>query len=270
MNHIADNQDALLDYLYEEGDPAERLAIAKHLQECAPCSVAVLEFQSVRGMLSDWTPPDAQLGFRVVQDPSLSAPVNHGARSGWWRGWGPATHQEKWGPATTNKSWRPALQAAAAVLIFAAGMAVSQLDVDYQDGALTVRTQSAAPAMPVANMRNASIVLPAERVPLNAQAGTAAPVDLDQIERELRDRLELRDPSPTDTERLLQRVRAMIDQSEQRQEARTRQELALRLSQIVREVDTQHQADMLRVQQEFGQQQEATMEYLVRTSGGTK
>jgi hypothetical protein len=260
MNHIADNQDALLDYLYEEGDPAERLAIAKHLQECAPCSVAVLEFQGVRGMLSDWTPPDAQLGFRVVQDggqPS-SASLQYRARDG--RSWG-------WGPTTLKKSW---LQAAAAVLIFAAGMAVSQLDVDYQDGALTVRTQSAAPAMPVANMRNASIELPAERVPLNAQAGPAAPVDLDQIERELRDRLELRNPSPTDTERLLQRVRAMIDQSEQRQEARTRQELALRLSQIVREVDTQHQADMLRVQQEFGQQQEATMEYLVRTSGGTK
>ena len=68
MNHIADNQDALLDYLYEEGDPAERLAIAQHLQECAPCSVAVLELQNVRGMLKDWTPPAAQLGFRVVQD----------------------------------------------------------------------------------------------------------------------------------------------------------------------------------------------------------
>ena len=68
MNHIADNQDALLDYLYEEGDPAERLTIAKHLQECAPCSVAVLEFQSVRGMLSEWTPPASQLGFRIVQD----------------------------------------------------------------------------------------------------------------------------------------------------------------------------------------------------------
>ncbi len=85
--HIADNHDALLDYLYEEGDPAERLNIRQHLQECAACSVAVLEFQSVRGMLSDWTPPPAQLGFRVVQDTSLSAPVNQGARSGWWRGW---------------------------------------------------------------------------------------------------------------------------------------------------------------------------------------
>ena len=87
-----------------------------------------------------------------------------------------------------------------------------------------------------------------------------------QIERELRDRLESGNASSIDTERLLQRVRAMIDQSEQRQQ----RELALRLSQVAREVDTQHQADLLRVQQDFGQQQEATMEYLVRTSGGTK
>src|SRR5688572_13618026 len=102
MNHITDNHDALLDYLYEEGDPAERLTIAKHLQECAACAVAVLEFQNVRGMLSDWKPPASQHGFRMVQDASPSATVtspsatvDQGARGGWWRGWGPATHQEK-------------------------------------------------------------------------------------------------------------------------------------------------------------------------------
>lgn len=239
MNHIADNQDALLDYLYEEGDPAERLAIAKHLQECAPCSVAVLEFQSVRGMLSDWAPP-------ALTAPS--ATVDHGARGGRSWGWGPTTTKESW------RGWRPALQAAAAVLIFAAGMAVSQLDVEYQDGALTVRTQSSVPAMPAASVRNASIELPAERL------------DINQIERELRDRLESRNASSIDIEHLLQRVRTMIDQSEQRQQ----RALALRLSQVAREVDTQHQADLLRVQQDFGQQQEATMDYLVRTSGGTK
>ena len=50
MIHITDNPDALLDYLYEDGDPAERLTMAKHLQECAACSVALLEFQNVRGM----------------------------------------------------------------------------------------------------------------------------------------------------------------------------------------------------------------------------
>src|SRR5918992_201522 len=148
MNHIADNHEALLDYLYEEGDPAERLKIRQPLQECAACSVAVLEFQSVRGMLSDWTPPSAQLGFRIVQDASpsapvtspsasLSAPVNQGARGGWGGGGPPATYQRKTAPF---------LQAAAAVLLFLAGMAVSQLRVDYGGGALTVRTRSAEPA----------------------------------------------------------------------------------------------------------------------------
>jgi hypothetical protein len=57
----------------------------------------------------------------------------------------------------------------------------------------------------------------------------------------------------------------MIDQSEQRQQ----RELALRVSQVAREVDTQHQADLLQIQQNVGQTQDL-MEYLVRTSGGVK
>src|SRR5918993_5388749 len=101
MMHVADNHDALLDYLYEEGDPAERLKIATHLQACAECSVAVLEFQNVRGMLSDWTPPDAQLGFRVVQDASLSAPEGQGVRNGRGGGGGAPPQQKKIG-FTTN------------------------------------------------------------------------------------------------------------------------------------------------------------------------
>ena len=68
MMHINDNEEALLDYLYEEGDPAERLKIARHLQDCATCSVAVLELQSVRGLLSEWTPPHAALGFKIVPE----------------------------------------------------------------------------------------------------------------------------------------------------------------------------------------------------------
>src|SRR5688500_18701394 len=256
--HIADNHDALLDYLYEEGDPAERLKIRQHLQECAACSVAVLEFQSVRGMLSDWTPPPAQLGFRVVQDGGQSprATVEQGARGGWWRGLGATTSNQSW------RGWAP--QIAAAVLLFVAGMAVSQVRIDYSDGALPVRTQSAEPGSTAAGIRNASITLP-------SQAGGAVPinngaVDLDELERRILARLQSSNASANDIELLLQRVRAMIDQSEQRQQ----RELALRLSQASRELDTQREADMLRVQQELGQQHDATMEYLVRTSGGAK
>ena len=247
MTHIADNHEALLDYLYEEGDPAERLTIARHLQECAECSVAVLEFQSVRSMLGEWSPPASELGFRVVRDPETAprATLDQGARGGWSWGWGPTTNKEKswgWGPT------RGMLQAAAAVLLFVSGMTVSQLDVNYENGALTVQRRSTE--TPQANVRNASITLPAETATGSPQVESpnASPA------------------SPVDTEVLLQRVRSMIDQSEQRQQ----RELALRLSQVTREVDTQHQADLLRIQQDFGQQQEATMDYLVRTSGGVK
>ena len=145
----------------------------------------------------------------------------------------------------------PWLQAAAAVLLFVAGMAVSQVNVDYTNGAVVLSMGST----PVASGRG-SITLRPESVtytPTNPNPGA--------IPQALPD-----DQNMPDTEMLLQRVRAMIDQSEQRQQ----RELALRLSQVTREVDTQHQADLLRIQQDFGQQQDATMEYLVRTSGGAK
>jgi hypothetical protein len=135
-------------------------------------------------------------------------------------------------------------------------MAVSQLDVEYRNGRVIVSTPS---ALPGPGVREASITLrpdPARLTttatpqPVNAAAplgGTAA-------------------APPEDLERLLQRVRAMIDQSEQRQQ----RELALRLSQVAREVDAQHQVDIVKIQEDMGRQQDATIDYLVRTSGGVK
>ena len=260
MMHIADNQDALLDYLYDEGEPAERLKIAKHLQECASCSVAVLELQTVRGMLTEWTPPAAPLGFRIVQDAhtSSSAGQDPRARDGRSWGWGPATYQRRY--------WA---QAAAAAIVFVAGMAVSQLDVDYTDGALTVRSVGSGSvgsgsvgsglSRTATNGRTVSIQLPASEDTV-AEVGSG-------LSRTSTDGRTATNAQATtnDTEQLLQRVRAMIDQSETRQQ----RELALRLSQVAGEVDTQHQADLLRIQQNFGQQQEM-MDYLVRTSGGAK
>jgi anti-sigma factor RsiW len=246
--HIADNHDALLDYLYEEGEPAERLKIAQHLQECAPCSVAVLEFQNVRGMLRDWTPPPADLGFRVVRDGEGMTPVADvppATRRAWWA-WSPLTHQSRWA------------QAAAAVLLFALGMAVSQVRMRYSDGAVTLQVlPPQAGPMPVSqNARRASIDLQAE-APAQFDNGPVRPLVTSTAPQSA---------ANVDVERLLQRVRAMIDQSEQRQQ----RELALRLSQTATEVETQHQADLLRIQQSLGQQQDDVMNYLVRTSGGPK
>ena len=243
MSHITENHDALLDYLYEEGDPGERLKIARHLQECAACAVAVLEFQSVRGMLTDWTPPAS---------PSLSAPVDR-TRSGWWQRWVPAMHREK----LTGPRSRAVLQVAAAILLFASGMAVSQLHVDYRDGSLTLSTRPGAPG---ARISDTAVTVAGPR------ENSSAPVpDIAEIVRRVRAEIDAENAPTLERERLLQSVRAMIDESEQRQQ----RELARRVKQVAGEVDTQHQADVLRIQQDVGHQQEA-IEYLVRTAGGSK
>lgn len=230
MMHITDNQEALLDYLYEEGDPAERIKVARHLQECAPCSVAVLELQSVRGLLSEWTPPAATLGFKLVQshaDAPLATPP--GAVSRWRPGAG----------------WPAWAQAAAAMLLFVAGMGASQLRFEYGNGALTVRSRAVEPAAvaeaPVAHS-GTDVLLPPTYVslldPSASRSGSAASAD-----------------------EVLRRVKALIDQSESRQQ----RELALRLSDVVHDFDTQRQADMQRVDQNFGQLEGQTGAELARS-----
>ena len=172
----------------------------------------------------------------------------------------PGSPSARWlawrGAATLKKGLGRWLQAAAAVLLFAAGMAVSQFHVDYADGRVVVSTGAATPAP---NTRGASITLQPEN--MNPPERRIDPAEFDSRRVAAVDA----NAPAVDMEQLLQRVRAMIDQSEQRQQ----RELALRLSQVSREVDTQHQADLLKIQQDFGQQQEA-LEYLVRTSGGVK
>jgi polyhydroxyalkanoate synthesis regulator phasin len=223
MMHITDNQEAFLDYLYEEGDPAERVKVAQHLQQCAPCSVAVLELQSVRGLLAEWTPPEAPLGFQVVQRDAatpVAVPVQKGSRSLFWA------------------------QAAAAVLLFAAGMGASQLRVQYADGALTVRTRTAEPAVaaeaPITHAGTDILLAPGsiERVTASGTAPASASVD-----------------------EMLRRVQALIDQSESRQQ----RQLALRLQDVVHDFDTQRQADMRRVNQDFGQLEDQTSQEVARS-----
>jgi hypothetical protein len=225
-NHITDNEDALLDYLYEEGDPGERVKIAQHLQQCAPCSVAVLELQSVRGLLAEWTPPEAPLGFKVVQSDApapVHVPVQKGSRSLFWA------------------------QAAAAVFLFAAGMAASQLHVQYADGALTVRARAAEPVTaavaedaPVTHVGTDILLPPAsiERVSSSSSASNTSSAD-----------------------DMLKRVQALIDQSESRQQ----RQLALRLQDVVHDFDAQRQADMRRVDQNFGQLEGQTATEVARS-----
>jgi len=228
---------ALMSYLYDECTPAERRTILAHAAICGACAQELAALGATREQLAAWTPPDAELGFNIVSD----APASNVLRpTQWWKKPMPA--------------WA---QAAAAALIFATGVTL---------GTLRGPLPSAARA-PQGSAPQASAV-----------AATSAPVtraDLAALEQRLRAEMSqvraTTSPASGDA-RVLERVRAMIDDSEQRQ----RRELALRTTEMVRDFDAQRSDDLVRIERTLGQmdgttgaevvQQRQMLNYLMRVS----
>ncbi|HIN10490.1 MAG TPA: zf-HC2 domain-containing protein [Acidobacteria bacterium] len=112
-------KDALIDYLYGEVDADARTRVEAHLRSCEPCADEVRELTDVRGTLEAWAPPAAGLGFRVVSDAhSETAPVSF---------WGRLRHPPAWGLA------------AAAVLVLAAGAAITRPELEIGRGEMVLR-----------------------------------------------------------------------------------------------------------------------------------
>ena len=114
MNDInrCPNHELLVTYLYDECEPAERETIAAHLALCASCAEDVQGLRDARVHLAAWSPPALPLGFQLTRTESeqpakvLTGPASRSSKSGgWWSNPLPA--------------WA---QAAAAIVIFAAGM----------------------------------------------------------------------------------------------------------------------------------------------------
>jgi hypothetical protein len=216
-----DRSDALVAYLYDECDPAEREAIEAHLSLCASCTDTVAALQATRAHLKAWTPPEAELGFQIVKQPAVSRAAH------WWQQPLPA--------------WA---QMAAAALIFAIGAGV---------GASFQPPASSSPAPVVATAPVAA--------PDAATARDLAALE-DRMRRELaavRRSSDARsattvNPARVDSDELLQRVRSIIAESEQRQQ----RELAFRLAQVVRDIDSQRRFDLARIERTFGRMEGAT------------
>jgi anti-sigma factor RsiW len=236
---------ALVSYLYDECPPAERRAIAAHLVICGACAEELMALGATREQLATWTPPDAQLGFRIGPENSKSN-VLRPAR--WWRQPMPA--------------WA---QAAAAIVIFATGVMLGGLRGVMQPAGGGLQEPALA--------RSTTTVA--------SNTSSAAPItraDLVALEQRLRSEMSQTHAisqnvaaSPTDA-RILERVRVMIDESEQRQ----RRELALRSAELVRDFDAQRNVDLARIERTLGQmdgttgvevaQQRQMLNYLMRVS----
>jgi hypothetical protein len=107
----------LVSYAYEECEPAERRLIAAHIATCVTCADAVSSIAETRHLLAAWTPPDARLGFRITAD--VSATAADEPRGGLVAAFGGPRPQQWW--RQPLPAWA---QLAAAAVIFGAGLTV--------------------------------------------------------------------------------------------------------------------------------------------------
>ena len=248
QNFRCGDPEALIGYLYDECDPGERNTIDAHVARCTSCAEELEALGATRTGLLAWTPPDARLGFQIVSAVRSEA-----------RGLSPEAVQKR--PVRWWQMPMPAwAQAVAAVAVFGVG-----LSIGVTRGTLNRTLPRATDAV------QASV------------AAAVSPSDLAALERSLRAEMtQLRTTSTTSTSasapaaagegQVLTRVRALIQESEERQQ----RELALRTAELVRDFDTQRRVDLSRIERTFGQmegnagaevaQQRQMLNYLMRVS----
>jgi hypothetical protein len=222
-----DDKPTLIAYMYGEVSAAQREIVDAHLAACARCAAEVTALGDVRAELSLWVPPDAELGFAIVKKADQhAATILRPAQ--WWR---------------TVPAWA---QAAAAMLVVAAGLGIANLQVRSGPEGFSVTTGWMAP-----------VAAPAA-APQNDDAWRTALVSLEQqLRTEIRSTREeqpaaVRAAAPTPDDATIRRVQQMLAASEARQE----RELALRLTQFTYDMNMQRRADLQRITQSFGQYDE--------------
>jgi hypothetical protein len=228
--------EALVSYLYDECSADEQRVISAHLLRCKACADEVAGFERTRTHVAGWTPPEVKLGFSVVAETQRPSQAPH-AR--WWQRPMPV--------------WA---QAVAAVAIFGVG-----LSLGVARGSLGSADDRSTPP-------TVASTSPAAR--------EVSAADLAGLERRLRaEMLQMRTsgtPKTSDDTQLLERVRALIQESEERQQ----RELAFRSAQIMRDVDAQRRVDLAQIERTFGQMEGTTgiqveqnrqlLNYLMRVS----
>jgi hypothetical protein len=163
-------------------------------------------------------------------------------------------------------------QVAAALVCLGIGAGLANLNVRYDANGLQVRTGWSAVSRAPLAQNSQSAASSGESA---AGAGRdAAPWRAELIALEQRLRTDLRRPAPNAIStaansgtlanaggaEVLRRVRALVEESERRQQT----ELALRLAEAVREVNAQRQADLVRIDRSIGAMQNSTGREMLR------
>jgi hypothetical protein len=213
---------ALVAYLYDECDPEIRESIDAHLTKCVPCAREIEGLGRTRRQLGDWTPPMAELGFRIP------APVLEEKRP-WWSAPLPA--------------WA---QAAAALLIFGAGLLMGVSRPSTGPGPDAPATQAAAPASAASRTDLAQLEqrLRAEMTRLRAATPIAGQAGAVPVAAQ----------ASAGDDAIMRRVEERIAESEKG----LRTEFTLRAVEQRRDLEAMRRVDLASVSERFGQFQGQT------------
>jgi putative zinc finger protein len=240
---MCEDKELLVSYLYDDLAHDARAGFESHLRGCAECRDELKALRAVRSDLAAWAPPEPDFGFRVVRGgrdaaaTDLRQPIPVPVRS--WRAW-----------------YTPAAGlAAAAVLVLAAAASLAHVEVHRGPDGITVRTGWSAFAPAAASAAGASLGGTPSPGPRDTRLSAMTDAEfIAGLERRV-NALEaashdsgLRNASSlsarsSDAE-IIRRFRELLAQSETKQQG----ELALRISQVIRDVEAQRVADLSRIQ----------------------
>lgn len=218
-----DDKQTLVEYVYGEIDPAVRTAVDDHLAHCAACAADVTALGDVRSDLGMWVPPDVQLDFAIVKKSEL--PPSNVLRPAQWWNVGPV--------------WA---QAAAAILVLAAGAAIANVQVRSGPDGFSVSTGWMTPQAP-------ALSAPSDRDAdgRDVEGWKAALVSLEQqLRSEIRSTREQATPVADHgrvDDATVRRVQQLIADAEQRHE----RALAARFIDFSRDINMQRRADLMTI-----------------------
>ena len=240
-SYSGDREQSLIAYLYDDIDAAERARFSAHLIGCERCRRDLAAFGGVRQQLAAWSPPEPasirQAPSAVTRAPSTAsnAPSERDAPSSMRHDSLSTSHGPWW---RTIPAWA---QVAAALLFLGVSAAIANLDIRYDAHGVSMRTgwsRRAAGASPATVTQDPAV----------------SRADLAALAQQLRTEMRGIQPPPQPARAaaadadVIRRVRALIDESEKRQQ----RELALRVAQVLRDVNVQRQVDLSNIDRNLG------------------
>ena len=228
-----DNRDeAIVEYLYGDLKEEARAAFETHLARCSVCRAEIDALAGVRQVLSRWAPPEPIRALEHAADagPRLAASSSSASA-----------------PESKPRGIPLWAQAAAAVLCIGVGLGAANLRVGYGPEGLWVRTGwmqdsgAVAPTTPVTDEKPWQAELVALEQRLRADMKSASvPVAAS--------------PQDAGSDATMRQLRMLIAQSEQRQQ----RELALRIGDLLNDVQVQRRADLSKIDRSIGLVQNRT------------